>query len=182
MAFDPQPTRAGYGYSISPMTEQDRDALFFAASDPVTWAGHPATDRYKREVFDPYFDSLLASQETVILRTEDDTVIGCSRYYPAPDVPNSISIGYTFIDCKYWGGATNRAFKQLMLEYAFESFDEVWLHIAPSNIRSQKASAKIGAKWRYDADLALGGGAVQPWKCYTVSPEDWTSAIQTGTV
>ena len=180
MAFDPQPTRSGYGYSISPMTEADRDALYHAASDPVTWAGHPATDRYKREVFDPYFDSLLASKETVILRTEQGDVIGCSRYYPAPDVPNSISIGYTFIDCKYWGGATNRAFKRLMLEYAFETFDEVWLHIAPSNIRSQKASVKIGAKWRYDANLSLGGGAVQPWKCYTVSQADWNAALPSG--
>lgn len=177
MAFDPQPHLSGYGYRIDPMTAEDRDALYAAASDPVTWAGHPATDRYIREKFDSYFDILLASGQTNVFRTEDGQVIGCSRYYPAPDAENGIAIGYTFIDCKFWGGAANFAIKRLMLEYAFQSVPEVWFHIAPSNIRSQKATGKLGAKFRHDAEWGLNGGAPDQWKCYSLSPEDWAATV-----
>lgn len=33
----------------------------------------------------------------------------------------------------------------------------VWFHIDPSNIRSRKATAKLGAKHVYDAALNLSG-------------------------
>jgi RimJ/RimL family protein N-acetyltransferase len=62
--------------------------------------------------------------------------------------------------------------KALMLEHAFETFDEVWLHIAPTNIRSQKAAQKIGAEYAYTAELALNGVATETL-CYRVSKTSW---------
>ncbi|OUD09941.1 hypothetical protein BVC71_08380 [Marivivens niveibacter] len=177
MTFDTQPSISGYGYRIDPLREEDREALYQAASDPLTWAGHPATTRHQRPNFDRYFDDNLSSKQTVVLRNDAGTVIGCSRYYPAPDVENSISIGYTFIDCKFWGGDTNYAFKRLMLEHAFKTYDEVWFHIAPSNIRSQKGTGKLGAVWRYDASLGLMGTPPEDWKCYTISKEAWENTV-----
>ncbi|WP_155897383.1 GNAT family N-acetyltransferase [Aureimonas ureilytica] len=54
-AFDSQPTLAGDGLLFRPVKLDDLQGLYGAASDPETWAGHPAKNRHKREVFEPYF-------------------------------------------------------------------------------------------------------------------------------
>jgi RimJ/RimL family protein N-acetyltransferase len=59
-----------------------------------------------------------------------------------------------------------------MLDHAFETFDEIWLHIAPSNIRSQKAAKKIGAEYAYTANLAVAGDATETL-CYRISKTVW---------
>jgi RimJ/RimL family protein N-acetyltransferase len=81
-----------------------------------------------------------------VIDSQTNKIIGCSRYYVSPNQPDSISIGFTFLHHRYWGGATNSELKRLMLNHAFECFAEVWFHIAPSNIRSRKATAKLGAE------------------------------------
>ena len=124
-------------------------------------------------MFCPYFDMLLASRATlVVIDIASGDIIGCSRYYTAPDRPGTISIGFTFLDQRYWGGTVNRAMKALMLAHAFAQFDAVWFHIDPTNIRSQKATMKLGARHAYDAELALGS-APAPWKIYRLDREDW---------
>ncbi|WP_210270233.1 GNAT family N-acetyltransferase [Aureimonas sp. ME7] len=171
--FDDQPTLVGPTLDLRPLVSGDLDALHAAASDPLTWAGHPATERYKRENFEPYFRQLVALGGT--LAVEDRAagrIIGCSRYYVAPDQPDAISIGFTFLDRSHWGGATNRELKTLMLTHAFASFDAVWFHIAPSNIRSQKATAKLGARHVYDAVLDLAGTPT-PWQCFRLDKAEW---------
>ncbi len=164
MAFDPPPPLTGSGFSVLAMTQADRAALIAAAGDPLIWAGHPAVERYRPEVFEPYFDFLVSAGGAVTLRKEAE-VIGCSRFYPVPDQPSAIGIGFTFITCQHWGGNANRAIKALMTDYAFSKVPEVWFHIAPTNIRSQKATAKLGATFEYQARLDLGTGPTD-WMCY----------------
>ncbi|WP_377505733.1 GNAT family N-acetyltransferase [Octadecabacter sp. R77987] len=174
MGFDAQPTLTGDTLTLRPLTGDDHDGLYRAASAPETWAGHPARDRYKPDVFRPYFELLLASRATLaVIDTATGEIIGCSRYYSAPDRPGTISIGFTFLDHRYWGGAVNRAMKGLMLAHAFADFDAVWFHIDPTNIRSQKATMKLGARHAYDAELALGP-VPAPWKVYRLDRGDWT--------
>ena len=152
MAFNAQPRLSNGMLTLRPLAEADFEGLYLAASSPETWAGHPKHDRWQRTIFEPYFAFLLETGTTLVALdtstggTHEAKIIGCSRYYPAPDIKESMSIGFTFLDHLYWGGAWNRAMKALMLEHAFETFDEVWLHIAPTNIRSQKAAQKIGAE------------------------------------
>ncbi|WP_128253298.1 GNAT family N-acetyltransferase [Falsirhodobacter deserti] len=140
---------------LRPLTDVDRDGLMRAAANPATWAGHPAHDRWKPEVFGPYFDFLLPRKSLVV--EKNNTIIGASRFYETHDAPEDIAIGFTFIDCAYWGGTTNSVMKRLMLAHAFEHFDHVWFHIAPTNIRSQKAVAKLGARHDHDAVLDHAG-------------------------
>ncbi len=104
-------------------------------------------------------------------------IIGCSRYYPAPDQPDSISIGFTFLNHAYWGGGVNFELKRLMLDHAFRTFPEVWLHIAPNNIRLQKATAKLGAEHVYDAVLNLSGSPA-PSMCFRLSKEAWKRTLK----
>ena len=46
---------------------------------------------------------------------------------------------------KYWGGRYNREMKQLMLAHAFKFVENVVFFVGENNIRSQKATEKIGA-------------------------------------
>lgn len=173
MSFDDQPTLTGPRLTLSPLASSDKADLRGAASEPRTWEQHPARDRYKPEVFDPYFDFLLAAGGTLCAR-QGDRVIGCSRYYSVPDQPE-IGIGFTFLTCTHWGGGWNREMKRLMVEHGFRSFDRIWFHIAPDNTRSQVATTRLGAVWRYDADLDLGFGPAAT-KCYEMTPESWEAA------
>ncbi|MFR0690345.1 GNAT family N-acetyltransferase [Enterobacterales bacterium AE_CKDN230030158-1A_HGKHYDSX7] len=175
-AFDDQPTLFGDTLHLRPLRADDFDALYAAASSPQTWAGHPAKDRHRREIFEPYFQFLVqAGGCLLILDRCTGEAIGCSRYYPVPDQPQDIGIGFTFINHRYWGGATNRELKTLMLDHAFQRFERVWFHIAPSNIRSQKGTTKLGAERVYEAELDLSGTPA-PWLCYELPRERWDSA------
>ncbi|MEM9715813.1 MAG: GNAT family N-acetyltransferase [Pseudomonadota bacterium] len=170
-AFDAQPNLEGHGITANPLREEDRSDLFAAASDPNIWQGHPAKTRYKPEVFHPYFDFLLATKGNLIFReTPSGEAIGCSNYYCDPNAPTRLSIGFTFLVCEHWGGQTNHAIKSLMLDHLFTYRSEAWFHIAPTNIRSQRATQKLGAVYTHMADLNLSG---QPaaWQCYCLTLE-----------
>ncbi|KOF20835.1 hypothetical protein AC244_05235 [Ensifer adhaerens] len=176
--FDPQPALSGEAILLRPLRPYDLEGLYSAASHPDVWAGHPATDRYKREKFEPYFSLLLESGATLVaVDRQTDEIIGCSRYYVAPDMPDSISIGFTFLNNAYWGGGTNFELKRLMLGHAFHAYPDVWFHIAPTNIRSQKATAKLGATHVYDATLDLSG-MPSPWMCFRLRQEDWNCVVE----
>ena len=162
---------------LTPLSEADRDDLTRAASDPLTWAGHPAKDRHDPKVFGAYFDFLVVAGGAYVVRDRAcDQIIGCSRYYTAPDMPQTIGIGFTFLHHDYWGGAWNRRLKALMVEHAFSQFEDVWFHIDPTNIRSQKATMKLGAVWEYDAELDLAGQPAM-WKVYRLSKDAWSRTM-----
>ncbi len=173
-AFDPQPSLENHTLRLRPLTSQDREPLYTVARDPLIWAGHPARDRHQRTVFMPYLDMLLATGTTLaIIARATDKLIGCSRYYTAPQDPQGISIGYTFLGRDWWGGATNRALKTLMLDHAFTTVSHVWLHIDPTNIRSQRATAKLGARMISQGPLTLGGKTAE-WQSWRIEAADWT--------
>ncbi|KPP89060.1 MAG: acetyltransferase [Rhodobacteraceae bacterium HLUCCA08] len=172
--FDDQPELNGKRLCLRPMQAADRAGLFAAASDPATWEQHPADDRWRPEAFDPYFDVLLDAGGTLVARA-GDAIIGCSRFYPVPDHPGDIGIGFTFLAPSHWGGGWNREMKALMLAHAFRHFDRVWFHIAPGNLRSQIATTRLGAVFRYDAELDLGTGSSLT-KCYVMTPDSWRDA------
>lgn len=175
MSFDFQPTLTGPMLTLRPLRAEDYDVLYSAANDPELWAGHPAKDRWKPEVFAPYFQQLLTSVATLaVIELASGNVIGCSQYYQVEDAPDDISIGFTFLARAWWGGGANAELKRLMLDHAFKSYEKVWFHINPANIRSQKATAKIGAV--YDHDAAIGiSGAPGAWKCYVLTRTVWSA-------
>lgn len=178
--FDCQPTLCGPTLRLQPLAENDLEGLYQAASDPLVWAGHPATDRYKRGVFESYFSSLLATKTALtVIDTKSGKIVGTSSYYAPPDRPEGIAIGYTFLVREKWGGTSNHELKRLMLEHAFKTHDTVYLHIASTNVRSQKATLKLGAVHLYDAELTMGN-VCKPCKCYGLSRAQWAEAQRTG--
>ncbi len=178
-AFDPEPVLTGGGLILRPLAAEDEAELAQAASDPLIWAGHPSPDRHRPDEFARYFAMLLGAGGTLVVRgAASGKVIGCSRYYPVANEPGGWGIGFTFLTREHWGGATNFELKRLMHGHAFGSVEEVWYHIAPTNLRSQVATTRLGARHRYDAELDLhGAGRAVPYRCYTVSRSDWQALL-----
>lgn len=171
--FTFQPTLEGETISIRPLQEDDFEELYACASDKKIWEGHPSPERYKLSEFKPYFKASIASQANiVVIDKQTSKVIGTSRYYQVDKHPNDISIGFTFLIRKYWGGKTNAELKTLMIDYALLHFPIVWLHVGEDNIRSQKATLKIGAQFDGKDTLFIGGKSGE-WLCYRISKSNW---------
>ena len=120
MAFELQPTLMGELLHLRPLRVQDFDALYAVASDPLLWEQHPNSDRYKREVFQAFFQDALASRGALItLDAKYGKVIGSSRFYGYDPQNSEIEIGWTFLARSHWGGRFNREMKRLMLQHAF---------------------------------------------------------------
>ena len=158
--FNRQPTLTDGTLILRPLRQDDLPALRAAASDPAIWEGHPATDRYKADVFDLYFPQLMAFKGALLV-LKDDEVIGTSTYYTGSTQEGTIAIGYTFLTRAFWGGHTNLVVKSLMINHALLSYDSVWLHIGPTNIRSQKATQKIGGIYRFTDTMETTGGPTE---------------------
>ena len=146
MSFDLQPHLQGDLLLLRPLVEDDFPALFEVASDPLIWEQHPASDRYKKDVFRIFFDEAINSGGALLaVDAVHAGVIGSSRYHGYCAETRTIEIGWTFLARACWGGKYNREMKKLMLEHAYRFVDSVLLIIGDTNIRSQKAAEKIGA-------------------------------------
>lgn len=177
--FDPQPTLENETLCLRPLTRGDLKLLGEAASDPAIWKGHPVQNRYRSDVFSSYYESLIEIGGCLlVLDQKTGEVIGCSAYYTDPSAQTRLSIGFTFLTCKYWGGSTNRSLKRLMLGHLFHNASEAWFHIAPQNLRSQAATKKLGAVLTHESKIDLGGGP-QPWYCYCLTSECWKATSET---
>lgn len=142
-----QPSLSNELISIRPINKNDFDALFEIASDKLLWEQHPNKDRYKKEVFQVFFENAINSNGAcVVINNSDQKIIGSSRYYNLNEESSVIVIGYTFIARAYWGTNFNKSLKNLMINYAFQFVDTIQFHVGETNYRSQKAVEKIGAK------------------------------------
>ena len=147
MSFELQPVLRGEHLWLRPLREDDWQALFAAASDPLIWEQHPEPERYREEVFRGYFRGAMESGGAfVVLDARDDRVIGSSRYLGYDPARSEIEIGYTFLTRAYWGGVYNREMKDLMLRHAFRFVRHVVFLVGLENWRSQKAMEKIGGR------------------------------------
>lgn len=153
MGFELQPTLQGKLVELRPLTLQDFDAVFKAASDPLIWEQHPESDRYKPDVFQRFFAGAIESKGAfAIIDRASGKVIGSTRYCNLKPEQSEVEIGWTFLERAYWGGAYNAEMKSLMLGHAFRFVERVVFVIGETNFRSQKAVEKIGARFLRKAE------------------------------
>jgi hypothetical protein len=158
---------------LIPLDEGDFERLYAVASDPLIWELHPSSDRYKREVFQKFFEGALESKAAfLVFDSKSDTLIGSTRYYDFNPSNSSVAIGYTFLARAYWGGAYNKSVKKLMLDYAFTRVDGVLFHIGTQNFRSQKAILKIGARFLREVDFDHYDRKLAHYE-YEIRKQDW---------
>ena len=162
MEFDLQPTLRGSLIEVRPLTEEHFDALYAAASDPLIWEQHPESDRYKKEVFQKFFDGAIESNGAfAVVDRKTGRIIGSSRYCNFNPVEREIEIGFTFLERAFWGGSYNGELKSLMLAHAFRFVDRVVFVVGEKNLRSQKALQKIGARFVKKAELPASNGTMR---------------------
>ena len=145
--MDRQPTLETERLLIRPLAEGDREPLYAVASDPMVWEQHPIHDRWRREVFDPFFDEAMACGGALaVLRKSDQRIVGSTRFdrYDAED-GGVIEIGWTFLDPVCWGKGINHEMKRAMLAHAFADVARVEFRVGDTNYRSRNALEAIGA-------------------------------------
>ena len=82
MEFDLQPTLAGTLVRLRPLASEEFEALYAVASDPLIWEQHPEPLRYRREVFQKFFDGAIESKGAfAAINVASGKMIGSSRYY-----------------------------------------------------------------------------------------------------
>jgi RimJ/RimL family protein N-acetyltransferase len=146
--IDIQPVLKGDLIELRPLRQDDFDLLYEVASDPLIWEQHPERERYKKEIFQRFFDGAMESKGAfAILDRKTGRIIGSSRYCNLNLAEHELEIGWTFLARAYWGGAYNGELKKLMLDHAFRYVDRVLFVIGERNLRSQKAVEKIGARF-----------------------------------
>lgn len=173
--MDIQPTLTDGKFCIRPLKEADVEELAKAAADPLIWEQHPAKERAVEAHFIPYAYKLLETGGAVIFEKRDEMrIIGCSKFYLAPNAPEEMSIGFTFIQRDFWGTGVNYALKTMMFNHIFHTDERVWLHIAPENFRSQRATEKLGA-WKTGSFKIdpLNTGTASLHYCYLLTKEAW---------
>ena len=144
--FDLQPNLKGKLIELRPLVPEDWDELFAVASDPLIWEQHPESDRYTEDVFRTYFRGALESGGAfAILDKNTGEIIGSTRFFGYEPYKSEIEIGWTFLARKYWGEIYNWELKQLMLDHAFKFVENVMFLVGEDNVRSQRATEKIGA-------------------------------------
>lgn len=153
-----QPILVNHFVQLIPLEESDFESLYSVASDPEIWEQHPNKDRYKREVFQNFFQGAIESKGAFkIIDKNTGEIAGSTRFYDYNPKENSIFIGYTFYATKFWGSKLNPQVKKLMLDYIFQFVDKVNFHVGKDNIRSQKAMEKLGAKKVDEVNVAYFG-------------------------
>ena len=147
MKFDLQPNYLKNEIvTLVPLLETHFDELFEVASNRLVWEQHPNPNRYQKEIFSTYFEGAIQSKGAfLVIDSQNNNVLGSSRFYDLNLENKSIKIGYTFIGIDFWGKEFNKNIKKLMIDYVFEKLDKVIFDIGANNIRSQKAITNIGA-------------------------------------
>ena len=164
-----QPTLENDLIILRPLRENDFEALYDVAKDPLIWEQHPCRDRYKREVYTEFFEESIKSKAAlIIIDKSSDSIIGSTRFKPVENVENAIEIGWSFLARKYWGDTYNKSVKKLMIDYAFGFVEDIIFYIGKDNIRSQKAVEKIAGQRIIETRLK---------HLIKVSETDWTYRI-----
>jgi len=163
MEFELQPVLRGETLELRPLRMDDRDALWEVARDPLIWEQHPDKTRYQPEGFARFFqDSLDSRSALVVIEIASGKIIGSARYYDWEPATAEVAIGYTFLARAFWGGATNRELKRLMIGHAARWADRIWFHVGKNNLRSQRATRKMV---EHAVDVVLSGRHLPSLSC-----------------
>ena len=159
---------------LEPLNQNDFENLYSAAADPKVWEQHPNKNRYKREVFQIFFDGAIESKGAFkIIFKETNQVIGSSRFYDYDENDASIIVGYTFYSTDSWGKGINPSVKKLMFDYIFQFVDKIYLHVGADNIRSQIAVQRLGCTKIQEELVAYYGEEPKLNFVYEMTKETW---------
>jgi len=159
---------------LVPLQDNDFERLFAIANDPKVWEQHPNKDRYKRPVFENFFEGAVISKGAYLIQDKlSDEILGSTRFYNYSSDDNSIFIGYTFYGPKTWGTGVNPQVKKMMLDYIFDHVDTVYFHVGNNNERSKKAMERLGAQKIALEEVAYHGEPNRINVLYAIRKDDY---------
>jgi len=178
MNFSIQPTLENDKALLLPLRQDDFNAVFAVASDPLVWEQHPNKDRWQKEVFTTFFEGAINSAGAFkIIDKSSGAVAGCSRFYNYQPQESSIMIGYTFYATRCWGTGLNRSVKKLMLDYVFQYVDRVLFQVGAGNRRSQIAMERLGAVKTGEEEVAYYGEPTKLNFVYEILKDGWAGKL-----
>ena len=135
------------GFALRQTEASHFEPLYRVASDPAIWTQHPESNRWQRPVFTGFFEGGLRNDLGcfTIFDSSRQAVIGSTRFYEYDAAESAVRLGYTFLAAEYWGTGANREIKGVLLNQAFQVVIKVFFDIGVNNIRSRKATEKLGA-------------------------------------
>jgi RimJ/RimL family protein N-acetyltransferase len=170
MTFELQPTLTGSLIELRPLKPEDFDRLYASASDPLIWEQHPESDRWKKDVFQKFFDGAIASGGAfAVIERKTGRIIGSSRYWNLDAANSEIEVGWTFLERRFWGGRYNGEMKSLMIDHALRFVERVIFIAGEDNLRSRKALEKIGARFREKVQRPGSDGALRNNCVYVIT-------------
>lgn len=176
MSINIQPILENNTLILYPLQEQDFEAVYAAAADPKVWEQHPNKDRWRKEVFQTFFEGAIKSNGAFkIVEKATQTVIGSTRFYDYNPLEKSILIGYTFFSTACWGKGYNHMVKTLMLDYIFAFVSVVDFHIGADNMRSKISISRMGINKIGEQEVTYFGESPKLNFVYQLTKEEWHS-------
>jgi N-acetyltransferase len=161
---------------LIPLKDDEFEQLYAVASDPKIWEQHPNKERWKKDVFQVFFDGAIQSKGAFkIIDKATGNIAGSTRFYDYNEATNSIFIGYTFYATAYWGTGFNRSVKKLMMDYIFQFVSTVYYHVGATNTRSQIAIGRVGATKIGEEEVTYFGEASKTNFVYKIDKQDWVN-------
>lgn len=177
--FDFQPTLTGALIAMRPYSDDDFEALYAVAADPLIWKVHPVPERCQRAYFRANIDDALADKGGLVaIERATGAIVGFSRYSQAYVGEAEIEIGWTFLSRHLWGGQHNRDMKRIMLTHALVSFRRVIFRVGKDNVRSRRAMEKIGGVLIPWDETITALGRNMPFIAYEITRENFAAGLQ----
>jgi RimJ/RimL family protein N-acetyltransferase len=151
-------TLTGVHIRLEPMRPSHARALLDAGRDDAIWSWMPARP-VTLEQMDRLLEKAMEAEAQgreypfVVVRLEDNRVIGSTRYLDVQEADRNVEIGWTWYTPDVWGGVVNPEAKYLLLRHAFDDWRAVRVALKTDikNLHSQAAIKKLGA--RYEGTL-----------------------------
>jgi RimJ/RimL family protein N-acetyltransferase len=177
-------TLTGSHIRLEPMRPSHAPALLEAGRDEAIWTWMPARPM-TAETMDRWLEQAMHAESQgreypfVVVRLEDDRVIGSTRYLDVQEDDRTVEIGWTWYARDAWGGVVNPEAKYLLMCHAFDDWRAIRVALKTdiNNLRSQAAIKKLGA--RYEGTLRnqriRPDGSYRDTVIFSVVESEWPS-------
>jgi N-acetyltransferase len=151
-------TLTGKHIRLEPLRRAHAAALLEAGRSSEIWEWMP-TRPVTAETIERWLATAMQSESQgreypfVVVRLDDDRVIGSTRYLDVQEDDRTVEIGWTWYSPDAWGGVVNPEAKYLLMRHAFDDWRAIRVAVKTdiNNVHSQAAIKKLGA--RYEGTL-----------------------------
>ncbi len=168
---------------LIPLEESHIEELYEAGKDNKIWTHYTFRKIGSIDEFRNFILSALKKSQNgekllfTIIDKGTNKKVGSSNYWEISSENDSVEIGGTWMAPYLWGTGFNEECKYLLLKNAFEDAKavRVFFKTDETNLRSQKALVKIGAKYEgvLRKHMKREDGTYRTSVFYSITDDDW---------